>query len=167
MPFCPNCGSYVSPGTNICSCGTTFGYKSEPEENEPTEFEKQQEKRRRIRNKKETISAKSNFDDQEELLTLIGKKNLITIAGTHFYHNPKFEKGMELLLKKEKDNEFDSDAIAVYLNNVKVGYVANNGHTACYLTSNAKDLQIQNIAHAEYLLYFAYRYHIAEIIEIR
>ena len=26
MSFCPNCGSYVSPGTNICSCGTTFGY---------------------------------------------------------------------------------------------------------------------------------------------
>ena len=24
MPFCPNCGSYVSPGTNVCSCGTTI-----------------------------------------------------------------------------------------------------------------------------------------------
>lgn len=22
MPFCPNCGSYVSPGDNICDCGT-------------------------------------------------------------------------------------------------------------------------------------------------
>ena len=22
MPFCPNCGSYVSPGDNICNCGT-------------------------------------------------------------------------------------------------------------------------------------------------
>ncbi len=71
---------------------------------------------------------------------------------------------MELLLRKEKDNEFDSDAIAVYLNNVKVGYVANNVRTACYLTSNASDIQIQDIAHAKYILYFAYRYHIAEII---
>ncbi len=45
MPFCPNCGSYISPGTNICSCGTTFGYSSSEhkKEKEPTEFEKQQE----------------------------------------------------------------------------------------------------------------------------
>lgn len=42
MPFCPNCGSYVSPGTNICSCGTTFGYKSEPEKEVESEFQKQQ-----------------------------------------------------------------------------------------------------------------------------
>jgi len=70
---------------------------------------------------------------------------------------------MELVLKKEKDNEFDSDAIAVYLNNVKVGYVANNEHTTCYLTSNASDIH-QDITHAKYLLYFAYNYHIAEII---
>ena len=95
MPFCPNCGSYVSPGTNICSCGTTFGYRSEPEEDEQTEFEKQQEERRRIRNKKATISSKSDFDNQEELLTLIGKKNLITLTGTYFYDNPKYEKGMK------------------------------------------------------------------------
>ena len=64
---------------------------------------------------------------------------------------------MELLLKKEKDNEFDSDAIAVYLNNVKVGYVANNEHTTCYLTSMASEIQISDIAHAKYLLYFVYK----------
>ena len=45
MSFCPNCGSYVSPGTNICSCGTTFGYDSEPEKEEETEFQKQEKKR--------------------------------------------------------------------------------------------------------------------------
>ena len=27
MPFCPNCGSYVSPAANVCSCGTTFGLR--------------------------------------------------------------------------------------------------------------------------------------------
>ena len=31
MPFCPNCGSYVSPGANVCSCGTTFGHDPESE----------------------------------------------------------------------------------------------------------------------------------------
>ena len=25
MGFCPNCRSYVSPGSNVCSCGTTLG----------------------------------------------------------------------------------------------------------------------------------------------
>lgn len=320
MPFCPNCGSYISPGTNICSCGTTFGHSSEPKkEREPTEFERQQEEKRKVRNsyyqrakklmddgmyleaieyidkaletskssfyimakakayyyagmyekalplfkqsiapyqginnyiifewigdtlnglgrfdeaieayeqaidiineeyeksvnffkserwmgyeriehacaseleqknerifnvkeridysnklknmkinKKPSVSDESDFNSQKELLTDIGKENLITITGTYFYGNPKFEKGMELLLKKEKDNEFDSDAIAVYLNNVKVGYVANNVRTTCYLTSNASDIQIQDTAHAKYLLYFAYSYHIAEIIE--
>ena len=25
MPFCPNCGSYVSPGDNTCMCGTYVG----------------------------------------------------------------------------------------------------------------------------------------------
>ena len=320
MPFCPNCGSYVSPGTNICSCGTTFGYRSEPEkEKEPTEFEKQQEEKRKVsngyyqkakrlmdngnyleaieyidkaletskssfyvmakakayyyagmyeealplfkqslapykgidnyvifewigdtlnelnrfdeaikaykeaidivnedyewtinfhkeqrwdppsdsylkslldeknerisnlkdridysnklknelNNRKSTISDKSDYEEKEDLLICIGKKNLITITGTHFHGNTKFEKGMELVLKKEKDNEFDKDAIAVYSNNIKVGYVANNDRTSCYLTSMASEIQIQDTAHAKYLLYFAYSYHIAEIIEIR
>ena len=49
MSYCPNCGSYVSPGTNVCSCGTTFGSAVETErERKPTEFEIQQEKKRRV-----------------------------------------------------------------------------------------------------------------------
>lgn len=319
MPFCPNCGSYISPGTNICSCGTTFGYSSKPEkERESTEFERQQEEKRKVRNsyyqkakklmddgryleaieyidkaletsessfyimakakayyyagmydnalllfkqsissyhriddyvifewigdtlielnrfdeaigaykeainiineeyersinffkserwmgyerieracdsalkeknerlsnvkerisysnklkthqnnKKPSISAKSSFECQKEFLTSIGKQNLITITGTHFYDNPKFEKGMKFKLVKEEDNKFDSDAIAVYLNDVKVGYVANNDHTACYLTSKASDLHISDIANAEYLSYYSYMYHIAKLI---
>lgn len=49
MPFCPNCGSYVSPGSNVCSCGTTFGYDPEVEkEKKPTEFQKQQEKKEKF-----------------------------------------------------------------------------------------------------------------------
>ncbi len=319
MPFCPNCGSYISPGTNICSCGTTFGHSSEPEkEREPTEFERQQEEKRKVRNsyyqkakklmddgrylesieyidkaletskssfyimakakayyyagmydkalplfkqsissyhriddyvifewigdtlnelnrfdeaieaykeaidiineeyersinffkserwmgyerieracdsaleeknerlsnvkerisysnklkthpnkKKPTISAKSSFEGQKEFLTSVGKQNLITITGTHFYDNPKFEKGMKFKLVKEEDNKFDSDAIAVYLNDVKVGYVANNDYTACYLTSKASDVQIRDITYAEYMLEYCYCYHIAEIL---
>lgn len=72
---------------------------------------------------------------------------------------------MKFKLIKEDNNEFDADAIAIYLNDVKVGYVANSIRTACSLTSEAKDIQIQNIAYAEYMFYFAYQYHIAKILE--
>lgn len=41
-----------------------------------------------------------------------------------FFFNEEFEKGMKFKLIKEENNEFDADAIAVYLNDVKVDYVA-------------------------------------------
>lgn len=71
---------------------------------------------------------------------------------------------MKFKLVKEEDNEFDKEAIAIYLDDVKVGYVANSVRTSCYLTSEAKNVQIQDIAYAEYMFYFAYQYHIAKII---
>lgn len=111
------------------------------------------------------IRLQKDSDEQRKFLKNIGKENFITITGTYFYDNPKFEKGMKLKLVKE-DNEFDADAIAVYLNDVKVGYVANSVRTTCYLTSDAKDIQIQDIVYAEYMFYFAYQYHIAKIIRI-
>lgn len=111
------------------------------------------------------IKLKNNFDEQEKFLKNISKENFITITGTYFYDTPKFEKGMKFKLVKEEDNEFDNEAIAIYLDDVKVGYVANSVHTSCYLTSEAKNVQIQDIAYAEYLFYFAYQYHIAKIIK--
>ena len=313
MGFCPNCGSYVSPGTNVCSCGTTFDYKSEPKKEVESEFQKQQrektntvdgycrqgrrlmdngeylkaieyfdkaleifpkyhpptfnkaksyyyagmykealqwfakskfshrcidnyvilewigdtlnelyrfdeaiesyleaidiinedyewtinfhkeqrwdspsdsylnsllvKKKERLSNVKDRIAfsnklkrevpikLKNNFDEQEKFLKNIGKENFITITGTYFYDNPKFEKGMKFKLVKEEDNEFDNEAIAIYLDDVKVGYVANSVRTSCYLTSEAKNVQIQDIAYAEYMFYFAYQYHIAKKIK--
>ena len=46
MPYCPNCGSYVSPGGNVCSCGTTFGYRSESEKEMESEYQKQERQTR-------------------------------------------------------------------------------------------------------------------------
>ena len=112
------------------------------------------------------IRLKNDFNEQEKFLKNIGKENFITITGTYFYGNPKFEKGIKFKLVKEEDNEFDKDAIAIYLDDVKVGYVANSVRTTCYLTSDAKDIQIQDIVFAEYMFYFAYQYHIAKIIRI-
>ncbi|WP_458405436.1 HIRAN domain-containing protein [Methanobrevibacter sp.] len=311
MPFCPNCGSYVSPGANICSCGTTFGYGPEAEKETESELEKHQreikntvdewcieagklmdrgeylkaieyfnkaleiypkyhlptfnkakayyyagmyrqalhwfkktqsphggienyvvlewigdtlnelyqfdkavkayrkaidiinedyewtinfhkdqrwdppsdaylnslhnEKNERISALKDLIECSkklkrevpfrlvSDFDEQEKFLKNIGKENFITITGTNFYDGPEFEKGMKLKLINEENNEFDSEAIAVYSGDVKVGYVANGVRTACYLTSQAKDVQIHDIAYAEYMFYFAHKYHIAKI----
>lgn len=313
MGICPNCGSYVSPGTNVCSCGTTFGYTSESQKEVDSEFEKQEREKsniigkycRQARNlmdngeylkaieyydkaleispkyhpptfnkakayyyagmyrealqwfkkskfthrcidnyviivwigdtlnelyrfdeaieayleaidiinedyewtinfhkeqrwstpsdsylnsllvtKNERISnlnsriaysnklkrevpirIKNDFNEQEKFLKNIGKENFITITGTYFHDNPKFEKGMKFKLVKELDNEFDRDAIAIYSDNVKVGYVANSVRTGCNLTSEAKDVQIDDIAYAEYMFYFAYQYHIAKIIK--
>ena len=45
MPMCPNCGSYVSEGSPMCSCGTSFRYKSsdEEEEKDPEEIRMKEE----------------------------------------------------------------------------------------------------------------------------
>lgn len=37
MPICPHCGSYVSEGSPVCSCGATFGRISREEEEEDPE----------------------------------------------------------------------------------------------------------------------------------
>lgn len=101
---------------------------------------------------------------QMDFLKSIGRKNLITIAGTQFYGVSEFERGVMLRLLREPDNAYDSDAVAVYLGGEKVGYVANSQNTACELTSKASDLDIPDAAFAEYLLNYYECYHIARII---
>ena len=63
--------------------------------------------------------------------------------------------GMSLKLVKEPDNDFDKDAIAVYAQDKKVGYVANNDYTKFELTSAASELQdkIENVSQGEFLVY--------------
>ena len=62
---------------------------------------------------------------------------------------------MPLKLVKEPDNEFDKNAIAVYAEDEKIGYVANKEYTKFKLTSSASELQdkFQDVARAEYLFY--------------
>ena len=54
-----------------------------------------------------------------------------TIAGTNHWHGQKFiEPGMEVILKKEPDNEVDSEAIKVEMPGIgQIGYVANSPYT--------------------------------------
>ncbi|WP_407375197.1 HIRAN domain-containing protein [Methanobrevibacter sp.] len=308
MGYCPNCGSYVSPGTNVCSCGTTFSYRQESER-KPTEFEKQREEKRKITHSYYKIAEKlmdegkyleaieyidralersengfyikkkamayyfaglysesldffnralehyrgidsfviyewigdtlielyrfdeaieayrqaidivnedyertinfhreqrwdcpsdeyyrsllseknqrisglndrisyanelkreilqrleNDTDEQKRFLRNLGKENFITITGTGFHGNPKFEKAEKLRLVKEPGNRYDKKAVAVYSPNGKVGYVANSVRTCSYLTSMADD--IRDVDLAEYMFYYAYSYHIARII---
>lgn len=54
-----------------------------------------------------------------------------TISGTkHYFGAEYFEKGMQVRLVKEPDNEFDAEAIRVELEGLgTVGYVANSPYT--------------------------------------
>ena len=62
------------------------------------------------------------------------------------------------------DARDEYNVVSSYLNDVKVGYAANSERICCHLTSKARGIQIPEIAYAEYVLYFAHRYHIARII---
>ena len=104
-----------------------------------------------------------DYKEQTDFLKSIGKENLITIAEDPDCFHPKFERGMNFKLAREKDNLHD-DAIAVYLFDVKVAYVADNDDACCYLTSKASDIQIKDTADAEYLLNYYGMFHIARII---
>ena len=103
-------------------------------------------------------------NDINTKLNEIGKENLITIAVTSDIYAPEFRKGMMLQLVTEEDNIDDGDAIAVYLDNDKVGYVANSDGTCCGMTSRASDIRIEEIAFAEYLFYYIDTYHVAKMI---
>ena len=58
-------------------------------------------------------------------------KVYITVTGTNHYYGKEFlTPGMRLQLKKEPDNEYDKEAIAVYMEGMGlIGYVANSTYT--------------------------------------
>lgn len=59
------------------------------------------------------------------------EKIFFTVAGLHHYFGVKmFKEGMEVILEKEKDNDYDNEAIMVKLTGLgKIGYVANSINT--------------------------------------
>ena len=99
---------------------------------------------------------------QKNILKKYAKARLITIDRKGFYDWLELKEGMKLKLIKESDNADDRDAIAVYLDDSKIGYVANNQKTNCRFTSMASELKpIRDKSSAEYLMNYAGRYHIA------
>lgn len=70
---------------------------------------------------------------------------------------------MKLKLVKEPDNSYDKDAIAVYVGNDKVGYVANSSKTNFSKSSMASELKnLPKISYAGYLTDY-FDYHIAKL----
>ena len=58
-------------------------------------------------------------------------KTYFTLTGTkHYYGRDFLEKGMQVKLIKEPDNDYDREAIRVELPGLgKIGYVANSPYT--------------------------------------
>ena len=102
------------------------------------------------------INYEKSFQKNIKTLKLYPKDELFTITGEKFYKNDiTLTPFMPLKLVKEPCNKFDKNAIAVYAQGKKIGYVANNDPTKYELTSSASELydKIQNTAQGRYLLY--------------
>lgn len=110
---------------------------------------------------RDDIKSEREYSRQLDRLKEIGSENLITITGTSYCGYPNFNEGMILKLVKEPENEFDGDAIAIYSGEDKVGYVANSPNTVCTMTTSASDLDIHDVAHAEYLMNYRFEFRIA------
>ena len=90
---------------------------------------------------------------------------LINISGGYYYNFTPV-KGQIVKLVKEPENEHDSDAIAVYLDKEKIGYVANSEYTLINKVKSASKLknQILDDAEAEILFVYLDEYTIAKIL---
>ena len=118
------------------------------------------------------IDFERKYQRNLEDLKKYDKNELFTITGMHFYkNNVTLTSGKPLRLVKEPDNEFDRDAIAVYAEDEKIGYIANNVYTKFELTSLASELQdkIEDISQGSYLLhlgkYPAIQFHIGRLVK--
>lgn len=116
------------------------------------------------------IKYEKEYQKKAETLKTYSKDELFTITGRNHYNNICLEAGAPLRLVKEPDNQYDKDAIAVYFNNEKAGYVANNPYTKYELTSSASELQdkIQFTTKGQYLVCLSSEYsnfHIGRIIK--
>ena len=100
------------------------------------------------------INYEKTYQEILKFLKIENEDDLFTITGMMYYDsNSDLHYHKPLKLVKEKDNEFDSDAIAVYADGEKIGYVANSDYTRYKMTSSASKLQdkIPDVCSARYL----------------
>ena len=83
-----------------------------------------------------------------------------------YYYNFTPIKGQIVDLIREPENEHDSDAIAVYLDKEKIGYVANSEYTLMEKVKSASKLKniISDNTKAEILFVYLDEYTIAKVL---
>ena len=120
--------------------------------------------------RKSYLIAYGEFDKLKEFEAQVDYLNnnddvLINITGSYFYNFTPVP-GQIVDLVKESENEHDSDAIAICLDNKKVGYVANSEYTLLDTVKSASKIKglISDDAQARILFTYLDDYIIAKLI---
>ena len=118
MPICPHCGSYVSEGSPICSCGASFGRPSyEPEEEEDPEEKRRKEeakdyyiKGRRLKREGRYEEALKMFEKSRSL----GSHSFSPHEEAQLYNGMgEYEKALECIEGYKNTNDYEMlDTIA-------------------------------------------------------
>ena len=146
-----------------------------PNSEDPSEFyflkgEILEALREPVEAKKSYLIAYKEFDKLEEFEAQVEYLNttddtLISISGSYFYN---FTPSGDLIvnLVKEDDNEHDPDAIAVYFENEKIGYVANSDYTLIDEVKSATKIKnsLNENAQAKILFVYLDQYIIAKVL---
>lgn len=145
-----------------------------PESEDPSEFyflkaEVLESMGQRVESKKNYLIAYGEFEKLNEFqkqLDYLETTNdlLVNITGS-YYHNYNPTEGEIVKLVKEPENEHDGDAIAVYLDNDKIGYVANSEYTLFDKVKSATKIKndIPETCEAEIQFVYLDEYIIAKI----
>lgn len=145
-----------------------------PESEDPSEFyflkaEVLESMGQRVESKKNYLIAYGEFEKLNEFqkqLDYLDTTNdlLVNITGS-YYHNYNPTEGEIVKLVKEPENEHDDDAIAVYLDNDKIGYVANSEYTLFDKVKSATKIknEIPETCEAEIQFVYLDEYIIAKI----
>ena len=146
-----------------------------PESEDPSEFyflkgEILEALREPVEARKSYLIAHKEFDKLEEFENQVEYLNttedtLINISGSYFYNFTPSD-SMIVDLVKEDDNEHDPDAIAVYYENEKIGYVANSDYTLIDEVKSASKIKnsLNDNAQAKILFVYLDQYIIAKVL---
>lgn len=145
-----------------------------PESEDPSEFyflkaEVLESMGQRVEAKKNYLIAYGEFEKlnkfQKQLDYLETTNDLLVNITGSYYHNYNPTEGEIVKLVKEPENEHDGDAIAVYLDNNKIGYVANSEYTLFDKVKSATKIknEIPETCEAEIQFVYLDEYIIAKI----
>lgn len=146
-----------------------------PQSEDPSEFyflkaEVLESMGQRVESRKNYLIAYKEFEKlnefQKQLDYLENTSDLLVNITGSYYHNYTPKNREIIKLVKEPENEHDPDAIAAYLNNNKIGYVANSEYTLFDKVKSASKIKndIPETCDAEILFVYLDEYIIAKIL---